>query len=215
MAKKHGTQPKAKHQVVRAALLLPEGHEEFRGQLKERIRTAQLRAALAVNRVLIELYWHINRSVVVLRKIKGWGSAVLVRLGDLQKAFPSESGFSRTNASRMGGSSSPTKALGRSSQSLWDKPLRANSRRPSPNSLENTTWGHITKRTISTLSRRQAVSWSSRFLFVRLRYTLSDTLGSPGADADFPIQCDFRAKSPAVCRRGLGLRRPTPVNMQR
>ena len=46
MAKKRGTKPKAKHQIVRAAARLPEGYEEFLGQLKERIRTARLRAAL-------------------------------------------------------------------------------------------------------------------------------------------------------------------------
>lgn len=64
MAKKRGTRPKAKRQIVRAADLLPEGYEEFLGQLKERISTARLRAALAANRELIELYWHIGRSVV-------------------------------------------------------------------------------------------------------------------------------------------------------
>ena len=40
MAKKRGTRPKAKRQIVRAGDLLPEGYEEFLGQLKERIRTA-------------------------------------------------------------------------------------------------------------------------------------------------------------------------------
>ena len=44
MAKKRGTRPKAKRQVVRAGDLLPEGYEEFLGELKERIRTARLRA---------------------------------------------------------------------------------------------------------------------------------------------------------------------------
>ena len=56
MAKKRGTRPKARRQVVRAGDLLPEGYEEFLGELKERIRTARLRASLAANRELIELY---------------------------------------------------------------------------------------------------------------------------------------------------------------
>jgi len=102
MAKKRGTRPKAKRQIVRAADLLPAGYEEFLGQLKERISTARLRAALAANRELIELYWHIGRSVVEQQKTKGWGNAVIAHLGDdLQKAFPGESGFSRTNVYRM------------------------------------------------------------------------------------------------------------------
>ncbi len=102
MAKKRGTRPKAKRQVVRAGDLLPEGYEEFLGELKERIRTAGLRASLAANRELIELYWHIGRSVVEKQKTSGWGNAVIAHLGDdLQKAFPGESGFSRTNVYRM------------------------------------------------------------------------------------------------------------------
>jgi predicted nuclease of restriction endonuclease-like (RecB) superfamily len=102
MAKKRDTKPKAKRQLVRAADLLPEGYKEFLGQLKVRIRTARLRAALAANRELIELYWHIGGSVVEQQKTKGWGNAVIAHLGDdLQKAFPGESGFSRTNVYRM------------------------------------------------------------------------------------------------------------------
>jgi hypothetical protein len=55
MAKKRGIKPKAKRQIVKTGDLLPEGYEEFLGQIKERIRTARLRAALAANRELIEL----------------------------------------------------------------------------------------------------------------------------------------------------------------
>jgi hypothetical protein len=36
--------------------LIPEGYDEFLRGLKERIRTAQVRAALAVNRELVLLY---------------------------------------------------------------------------------------------------------------------------------------------------------------
>jgi hypothetical protein len=36
MAKKRGTRPKAKRQIVSAANPFPEGYEEFLGQLKER-----------------------------------------------------------------------------------------------------------------------------------------------------------------------------------
>ncbi|QEH35052.1 hypothetical protein OJF2_35970 [Aquisphaera giovannonii] len=70
--------------------------------LKARIRTAQVKAALAVNRELIGLYWDIGRTIVERQKSEGWGKAVVDRLAaDLQKEFPGESGFSGSNLWRM------------------------------------------------------------------------------------------------------------------
>ena len=43
-----------------ARLALPQGYEAFFKDLKERILTAQVRAALAVNRELVLLYWSIG-----------------------------------------------------------------------------------------------------------------------------------------------------------
>lgn len=97
--KKSESKPPAKNPK---ADLVPKEYEAFLVELKERIRTAQLRAAVAANRVLIELYWQIGRDIVERQKVHGWGNAVLDRLGeDLQKAFPGLSGFSRTNLYRM------------------------------------------------------------------------------------------------------------------
>src|SRR5690349_356089 len=70
--------------------------------LKARIRTAQIKAALAVNRELIVLYWDIGRAIVERQKAEGWGKAVVDRLAtDLQSEFPDESGFSPRNVWRM------------------------------------------------------------------------------------------------------------------
>src|SRR5512147_212910 len=82
--------------------LLPEEYESFLTEIKERIRTSQLRASVAINRELIALYWQIGSGIVERQKIHRWGNAVLDRLGDdLQRAFPGLSGFSRTNLYRM------------------------------------------------------------------------------------------------------------------
>jgi hypothetical protein len=43
---------------------LPKGYEAFLRDLKQRIRSAQVRAAAAVNRELILLYWRIGRDVL-------------------------------------------------------------------------------------------------------------------------------------------------------
>src|SRR5262245_16505867 len=80
----------------------PEGYEQFLGGLKDRIRNAQLRASLAVNRELIALYWHIGKGLVERQKSHGWGDAVIDRLGrDVRHSFPGLAGFSRTNVYRM------------------------------------------------------------------------------------------------------------------
>jgi len=82
--------------------LLPKGYETFLRELKERIRTAQVQAATAVNRVLIELDWHIGASIAERQKTLGWGKSVVERLArDLQTEFPGMSGFSPRNVWRM------------------------------------------------------------------------------------------------------------------
>ena len=81
---------------------LPEGYGSFVEGLKARIRDAQLKAALAVNRELLTLYWNVGRAIVDRQEAEGWGGRVLERLADdLQRAFPGVSGFSRTNVYRM------------------------------------------------------------------------------------------------------------------
>src|ERR1041385_6508774 len=78
--------------------LLPEGYEDFLRDLKQRIRAAQVRAAVAVNRELILLYWHIGRDIIERQGRAGWGARVIERLAaDLHREFPDMKGFSRTN----------------------------------------------------------------------------------------------------------------------
>jgi predicted nuclease of restriction endonuclease-like (RecB) superfamily len=81
---------------------LPEGYETFLGGLKERIRAAQIRAALAVNRELILLYWSIGRDILSRQETEGWGANVINRLAeDLGRAFPEVTGFRARNLRYM------------------------------------------------------------------------------------------------------------------
>lgn len=83
---------------VMADRLLPIGYEDFLRELKERIRNAQVRAALAVNRELVLLYWQIGWEILSQQQQQGWGAKVINQLAkDLKKAFPEMKGFSRTN----------------------------------------------------------------------------------------------------------------------
>ena len=85
-----------------ARLASPEGYEPFLKDLKERIRTAQVRAALAVNRELVLLYWSIGRDILTRQKQHAWGAKIIDRLAaDLHKAFPEMTGFSPRNLKYM------------------------------------------------------------------------------------------------------------------
>jgi predicted nuclease of restriction endonuclease-like (RecB) superfamily len=71
-------------------------------ELKKHIRECQLRAAIAVNKELIQLYWTIGKTVVEKQEKSGWGTKVIEKLAkDIQIAFPGIEGFSRTNIFRM------------------------------------------------------------------------------------------------------------------
>jgi predicted nuclease of restriction endonuclease-like (RecB) superfamily len=81
-----------------------EGYEPFLQRLKARVRSAQLKAAVAVNTELIGLYWELGKSIVEQQEKSGWGDAVLERLSkDLTKTFPDMKGFSRRNLYRIRG----------------------------------------------------------------------------------------------------------------
>jgi predicted nuclease of restriction endonuclease-like (RecB) superfamily len=81
---------------------LPANYAVLLTSLRERIRSAQVRAALAVNRELMLLYWQIGREILEQQTARGWGSKVIDRLSqDLRQAFPEMKGFSPRNLKYM------------------------------------------------------------------------------------------------------------------
>ena len=81
---------------------LPADYVEFLESLKTRVRQAQTKAMLSVNREMISLYWDIGRRIVERQERDGWGKSVVDRLArDLQQAFPGMGGFSSVNVLRM------------------------------------------------------------------------------------------------------------------
>src|SRR4030066_1752721 len=78
------------------------GYAELLNTLKERIRKAQIRAALSVNRELVLLYWHIGQEILTRQAKENWGSKVIDRLAaDLRREFPDMKGFSARNLKYM------------------------------------------------------------------------------------------------------------------
>jgi hypothetical protein len=54
--------------------ILPNGYKEFLEEIKGRIREAQIRASLSVNKELVFLYWSIGKSILDKQAVEGWGS---------------------------------------------------------------------------------------------------------------------------------------------
>jgi predicted nuclease of restriction endonuclease-like (RecB) superfamily len=87
---------------VSKSLQLPSGYPELLSILKGRIERAQVRAAFAVTRELILLYWSIGRDILDRQGSEGWGAKVIDRLAhDLQVEFPGVEGFSLRNLKYM------------------------------------------------------------------------------------------------------------------
>ncbi len=75
---------------------------EFFAELKKQIKTKQIQAALAVNKEIIELYWHIGNKILEEQKRAKWGSKFLEQLSfDLRNEFKGLGGFSVRNLQRM------------------------------------------------------------------------------------------------------------------
>lgn len=85
-----------------AKATLPAGYGPLLADLKVRVRTAQVRAVLSVNRELVLLYWQIGREILCCQQKEGWGAKVVDRLAkDLRAEFPEMHGLSRSNLLSM------------------------------------------------------------------------------------------------------------------
>ena len=81
---------------------LPDNYLQLLEDLKTRIQQAQIKAALAVNRELVLLYWQIGNEILARQQQQGWGAKVIDRLAnDLRREFPSMKGLSPRNLKYM------------------------------------------------------------------------------------------------------------------
>ena len=71
-------------------------YKEWILEIKNKIRSTQIKTAIAVNTALINFYWELGQ--MISEKEKSWGNKVLETLSkDLQSEFPEMKGFSLTN----------------------------------------------------------------------------------------------------------------------
>ena len=73
-------------------------YKKLLSELKEKVRSSQLKAAIKVNYELLDLYWTLGEYIVKNQEQHSWGDAFIKSLAkDLQKEFPDMKGFSETN----------------------------------------------------------------------------------------------------------------------
>lgn len=72
------------------------GYAEWLTNLKTKIRSVQIKSAIAVNAELIGFYWELGKMLSEKEQI--WGSKLVEQVAkDLQKVFPDMKGLSRSN----------------------------------------------------------------------------------------------------------------------
>ena len=77
-------------------------YAELLESIKDRIQTAQVRAAVAVNQELVLLYWGIGREILTRQHEEGWGKNIIPKLAkDLKSQFPDMKGLSPRNLGYM------------------------------------------------------------------------------------------------------------------
>ncbi len=73
-------------------------YKKLLSDLKNKVRSSQLKAAIKVNYELLNLYWTLGEDIVKNQERHSWGDAFIKSLAkDLQKEFPDMKGFSETN----------------------------------------------------------------------------------------------------------------------
>lgn len=73
-------------------------YAQWVGELQDRYRAAQIKAAVAVNREMLRFYWGLGRDIVAFEARKQWGSAFYETLSrDLRQGLPNAKGLSVKN----------------------------------------------------------------------------------------------------------------------
>ena len=71
---------------------------EWVKELKEKVRLAQIKAAVKVNSTLLRFYWELGSEIVEKQKNSNWGDGFIKQLSkDLTSEFPEMKGFSYSN----------------------------------------------------------------------------------------------------------------------
>lgn len=79
-------------------MILDDEYKEWLLGLKSKIRSMQLKAAVAVNSALIEFYWELGRMITEKQSQTKWGDKLIDQVArDLKTEFPDMAGLSNSN----------------------------------------------------------------------------------------------------------------------
>ena len=85
-------------QTETVQLIKNDDYVAFIKDVKHRIQSAQIKAAVRVNQSLLFLYWYLGEQIIEKQKEAKWGDAFLEQMSrDLRDEFPAMKGFSYRN----------------------------------------------------------------------------------------------------------------------
>lgn len=128
--------------MLKQSFHLDDNYHHFLKQVKDRLKTTQIRAALAANNELIKFYWQLGTDLIKQQENYKWGEHFIERFSDdMRKAFPEMQGFSVRNLQRMRQFAASYPDLTIATQAVSQLP-----------------WGHIT-RLIQMVKDNQVREW--------------------------------------------------------
>ncbi|MFT4718550.1 MAG: putative nuclease of restriction endonuclease-like (RecB) superfamily [Rickettsiales bacterium] len=143
--------------------------------IKQRVKTAQIKAHLSVNKEMIILYWQIGKTILERQSEYGWGVSIIDNLSqDLKKEFGTLKGFSSRNLRDMKKFASEYLELfiiDSDDYSIWQQ------------LVANLPWGHNIKLISSIKDKKQRLwyaqktieyGWSRNMLMIQIDSNLYD-----------------------------------------
>jgi predicted nuclease of restriction endonuclease-like (RecB) superfamily len=89
-------------QTENSKLVRNADYSAFLKDVKQRIQSAQIKAAVRVNQELLGLYWDLGEQIIEKQREASWGDGFLEQMSrDLQRELPGLKGFSFTNLKYM------------------------------------------------------------------------------------------------------------------
>lgn len=83
-------------------LIQSDDYRQWIVSIKKRVQTSQIKAAIAVNRGMLEMYWFLGEQIIERQESANWGDGFLKQMSeDLSAEFPEMKGFSLRNLQVM------------------------------------------------------------------------------------------------------------------